>query len=333
MTAPAYVPPREPLLRLTSVGLYCPAGDFYIDPQRRVERAVTTHAHADHARPGMGAYLATRASEELLRRRLGRSIRLTALPYGRSLNLGGVRVSFHPAGHILGSAQVCLEFRGERWVVTGDYKLEADPTCEPFVPVRCHVFITETTFGLPVYRWLPQAVVFEQLNAWWRANREAGRVSVVYAYSLGKAQRILAGVDAGIGPLYVHSSVASMNEGYAAAGVALPAGIQVIRASQPPPAGALVVAPRNTEHARWMSRLPDVRTAFASGWVLVRRHRPAGDPGFVLSDHVDWPQLLAAVEASGADYVLATHGFEAEVVRYLRERGRRADVLGVLRLN
>jgi putative mRNA 3-end processing factor len=251
--------------------------------------------------------------------------------YGQSLNLGGVRVSLHPAGHILGSAQVCLEYRGERWVVSGDYKLDADGTCAPFEPVRCQVFITETTFGLPIYRWLPQAAVFRQMNAWWRANREAGRVSVVYAYSLGKAQRILAGVDASIGPLVVHHTVAAMNEGYAAAGIALPAGIQTLKGSQPPPAGALVVAPRNTEHARWMSRLPDVRTAFASGWVLVRRQRPAGDPGFVLSDHVDWPQLLAAVEASGADYVLATHGFEAEVVRYLREQGRRADVLGVLK--
>lgn len=326
-----YLPDREPLLRLTSAGLYCPLGDFYIDPERRVDRAVITHAHADHARAGMGAYLAAASSEILLRRRLGKSIRLRTLQYGEKLRQGQVEISLHPAGHVLGSAQVLIEREGERWVVSGDYKLEPDSTCETFQPVRCHVFITETTFGQPIYRWKPQALIFDEMNAWWRANRDAGRASVVFAYSLGKAQRILAGLDPSVGPMYVHGTVATMNEAYEATGVRLPTGVHTLKSGQPPPPEALIVTPRNTLHARWLSKLREARTAFASGWMILRRGRSGGDPGFVLSDHADWPQLLAAVEATEAEYVLATHGYEETVVRYLRETGRRADVLGVLK--
>ena len=207
-------------------GLYCPPGDFYIDPWRPVHRAVITHAHADHARAGHGHVLATAVSEGVLRSRLGHSLPLQGLAYGQVVVHNGVRISLHPAGHVLGSAQVRLEHAGRVWVASGDYFLSAhderNPTCEPFEPVRCDCFITESTFGLPVYRWQPQAEVFAQIDAWWRANAAAGRPSLLLAYSFGKAQRLLAGVDASIGPIVVHGAVAPLNDAYRAAGVPLP---------------------------------------------------------------------------------------------------------------
>ena len=207
-------------------GLYCPAGDFWIDPWRPVPRAIVTHAHADHARRGHGAYLATAVSAGVLRARLG-SVGLQGLAYGETVSVGGVRVSLHPAGHVLGSAQVRLERAGQVWVLSGDYFLSGhagdhNDTCAPFEPVRCHCFITESTFGLPVYRWRPQREVLAEVNAWWQANADAGRASLLLAYSLGKAQRLLAGVDASIGPIVVHGAVEPLNQAYRAAGVALP---------------------------------------------------------------------------------------------------------------
>jgi len=203
-------------------GLYCPPGDFYIDPWRPVARAVVTHAHADHARRGHGAYLASAAGEGVLRARLG-DITLQALDYGQAVHLGGVRISLHPAGHVLGSAQVRLEHAGRVWVVSGDYFVsgqgDSNPTCAPFEPVRCDCFITESTFGLPIYRWPAQAEVMAQINAWWQANADAGRASLLLAYSFGKAQRLLAGVDASIGPIVVHGAVEDLNRAYRAAGV------------------------------------------------------------------------------------------------------------------
>src|SRR5476651_918978 len=188
-------------------GLYCPAGDFYIDPWRPVERSVITHAHGDHARTGNQHYLAAAPGEGILRARLGQDLNLQTLPYGERLLHHGVTLSFHPAGHVLGSAQVRLEYGGEVWVASGDYKIEPDGTCAPFEPVRCHTFITESTFGLPIYRWRPQAEIFHDINEWWRANQSAGRASVLFAYSLGKSQRVMAGIDPAIGPIFVHGSV------------------------------------------------------------------------------------------------------------------------------
>jgi putative mRNA 3-end processing factor len=195
------------LLELTERGLYCAAGDFYVDPWRPVRRAVVTHAHADHARRGMGRYLAAQPGERLLRYRMGEEARIRSVPYGETVDVNGVMVSLHPAGHIRGSAQVRVEYRGEVWVVSGDYKTQPDPTCAPFVPVPCHTFVTEATFGLPIYRWPPPEQVFAELDEWWRGNQEAGKASVLFAYALGKAQRILAGVDATAGPIYVHGAV------------------------------------------------------------------------------------------------------------------------------
>jgi putative mRNA 3-end processing factor len=210
------------LLTLTERGLYCPAGDFYIDPWQPVPRAVITHAHADHARRGSDSYLAARDGELVLRTRLGDTARIDTLPYGENVLHNGVRISLHPAGHILGSAQVRIEHNGQVWVVSGDYKLEADPTCAAFEPVACHVFVSESTFGLPIYRWPPQAEVFSDINAWWRSNQAAGKASLLFGYALGKSQRLLAGIDPAIGPIYLHGAVDRLVKDYRAAGVPLP---------------------------------------------------------------------------------------------------------------
>lgn len=317
-------------------GLYCPPGDFYIDPWRAVHRAVITHAHADHARAGHGHVLATAISEGVLRSRLGASLPLQGLAYGEAVVHNGVRISLHPAGHVLGSAQVRLQHAGRVWVASGDYYLSAhderNPTCEPFEPLRCDCFITESTFGLPIYRWQPQAEVFAEIDAWWRANAAAGRPSLLMAYSFGKAQRLLAGVDAGIGPIAVHGAVASLNAAYRAAGVALPEArtlgeLPGQRALADVLAGALVVAPPSVHASAWARKLGDFSDGFASGWMALRgaRRRQGVDRGFVLSDHADWPGLQRAIEATGAERVIVTHGQEAVMVRWLRERGLQAD--------
>ncbi len=315
-------------MTLTDDGLYCPAGRFYIDPWNPVPRAVVTHAHADHARPGCGRYLAAAPGRHLLRNRLGPEADITAAPYAEPIDHNGVRVSFHPAGHVLGSAQVRLEYRGQVWGVSGDYKLDPDPTCLPFEPVRCHTLITESTFGLPVYRWDPVAELFADLNAWWRANAAAGKTSVVYAYALGKAQRLMAGIDRDIGPIYLHGAVERVTRAYRESGVALPAATPVSEAAAvggkvKPWAGALVIAPPSAAGSPWARKFEPASEAVASGWMRVRgaRRRRAVDRGFALSDHADWPGLLTAVRASRAGRVLTTHGFAPVLARYLREQG------------
>ncbi|MBL8351042.1 MAG: ligase-associated DNA damage response exonuclease [Burkholderiaceae bacterium] len=313
-------------------GLYCPPGDFYIDPWRPVHRAVITHAHADHARAGHGRVLATAASEGVLRSRLGAALPLQGLAYGEAVVHNGVRVSLHPAGHVLGSAQVRLEHGGRVWVCSGDYYLSAhderNPTCEPFEPLRCDCFITESTFGLPVYRWSRQAEVFGAIDAWWRANAAAGRPSLLLAYSFGKAQRLLAGVDASIGPIVVHGAVAPLNAAYRAAGVPLPEAVALGDLPDKRALGqALVVAPPSVHASAWARRLGDFSDGFASGWMALRgaRRRQGVDRGFVLSDHADWPGLQRAIAATGAERVIVTHGQEAVMVRWLREQGLQAD--------
>ncbi|MCU9947429.1 ligase-associated DNA damage response exonuclease [Pseudomonas sp. PDM13] len=305
-------------------GLYCPPGDFYIDPWKPVERAVITHGHGDHARTGNGHYLAAAAGEGILRARLG-DIRLQTLDYGERLDHGGVTLSLHPAGHVLGSAQVRLEYQGEVWVASGDYKTEADGTCAPFEPVRCHCFITESTFGLPIYRWQPQASLFAEIDAWWRANQAAGRASVLFCYAFGKAQRILHGIDASIGPILAHGAMEPLNRVYREAGIALPETRYAgdIPRNDPLLRQALVLAPPSAGGSTWMRRFGDYSDAFASGWMMLRgtRRRRGVDRGFVLSDHADWPGLLWAIEQSGAERVFVTHGSVNVLVRYLCEQG------------
>lgn len=306
-------------------GLYCPPGDFYIDPWRPVDRAVITHAHGDHARWGMGHYLAAEASEGILRSRIAADMPLQTLPYGERLTHHGVTLSFHPAGHVLGSAQIRLEYQGEVWVASGDYKVEPDGTCAPFEPVRCHTFITESTFGLPIYTWQPQAEIFAGINEWWRANREQGRASVLFSYAFGKAQRILHGIDDSIGPILVHGAVEPLNRVYRDAGVRIPETHYAgdFKKNDPTIREALIVAPPSAAGSTWMRRFGDYSDAFASGWMMLRgtRRRRGVDRGFVLSDHADWPGLLWAVEQTGAERVMVTHGSVAILVRYLREQG------------
>ena len=311
------------LLTLTDHGLYCAAGDFFVDPWRPVARALITHAHGDHARYGSAAYLCAAPGEGVLRLRMGPEAAIESLPYGEATTINGVRVSFHPAGHILGSAQIRLEHGGEVWVVSGDYKTDPDPTCAPFESVRGDTFITEATFGLPIYRWSPQAEVFAAVNDWWRANQAAGRASILYAYALGKAQRVLAGVDPAIGPLYAHGAVHRLNNAYRAAGVPLPDWTYVAEAEEAQWSRALIIAPTSAQGTPWLRRFGDQSAAFASGWMRVRgqRRRRSVDRGFVLSDHADWPGLLGAIDASGARRVLVTHGYSAVLARHLREQG------------
>jgi putative mRNA 3-end processing factor len=306
-------------------GLYCPPGDFYIDPWRPVERAVITHGHGDHARTGNQHYLAAAAGEGILRARLGQDIALQTLNYDEIITHHGVTLSLHPAGHVLGSAQVRLEYRGEVWVASGDYKIEPDGTCTPFEPVRCHTFITESTFGLPIYRWQPQAQIFADVNQWWRDNQQLGKASVLYCYAFGKAQRILHGIDSGIGPILTHGAMEPLNRVYREAGVHLPETHYAgdFKKTDPLLRQALILAPPSAGGSTWLRRFGDLSDAFASGWMMLRgtRRRRGVDRGFVLSDHADWPGLLWAIEHTGAERVMVTHGSVNVLVRYLREKG------------
>lgn len=315
------------MLELRPEGLYCPAGDFYVDPWRPVERAVITHAHSDHARFGSKAYLTANSGVPVLRARLGEEASIRGIAYGEPVAIGEARVTLFPAGHILGSSQVRIEVGGRIWVVTGDYKTEPDGSCDPFEPVRAHGLVTEATFGLPIYRWRPQSEVLAEILAWYEDNRARKVTCVLTAYALGKAQRLLHALAPYDVPVVVHGAVASMNRAYEAAGVSL-GRWSTVSEGRPDPA-ALVLCPPSATATPWLRRFGDVELAFVSGWMTIRgiRRRRAVDRGFVMSDHVDWPSLLAAVEASGAETVWTTHGYADPVARYLQERGLDAHAL------
>ncbi len=315
------------LISLTARGLYCKQGDFYIDPWSPVDKAVLTHAHADHAYRGNQSYLVAKAGEQLARIRLDPEAKVASLEYGRSTTMNSVKVSFHPAGHILGSAQVRVEYKGEVWVASGDYKLTPDATCSAFEPVKCNYFITEATFGLPIYRWPPTSQIFGDINSWWTRNQERGKASVIFAYSLGKAQRVLNGIDRSIGPIFTHGAVERLTEAYRAAGVDLPATTYAGSVTNKKEfIGSLIVAPPGAQASTWLKRFGSISTGFASGWMMVRgaRRQRAIDRGFVLSDHADWPELLTAIDATNAETVYVTNGFAPEVVRWLNENGTHA---------
>jgi putative mRNA 3-end processing factor len=316
------------LLQLTDSGLFCAQGNFFVDPWQPVDRAAITHAHADHARPGSKSYLASQAGADLLRLRLGPEPAIEPLSYGETLDINGVQLSLHPAGHMLGSAQVRLEYRGQVWVVSGDYKTAADPTCQGFEPVRCHTFVTESTFGLPIYRWQTSEFIFAEINEWWQANAQAGRASVLLGYALGKAQRVLSGVDATIGPIFTHGAVEKANVVYRSRGLSLPP--TAVATQQPKQTSwgtALIVAPPSARGTPWLRKFGNFSTALASGWMQIRgaRRRRALDRGFPLSDHADWPGLLTSIEATRAERVLVTHGYTSVMVRWLAEQGVQAE--------
>ena len=318
------------LVQPTPSGLYCAAGDFYIDPLHPVKHAVITHAHADHTRAGSRSYLCAQEGRALLQARLGPEARIKALPYGEGVRLNGVGLSLHPAGHIRGSAQVRIERKGHVTVVSGDYKTAPDPTCTPLAPLPCHTFISESTFGLPIFKWPSTEAILDAINAWWWENQTLGRTSILFAYALGKAQRILAGLDLSIGPILTHGAVEKINRIYRQAGIRLPetryVGDQKDRELR---REALVIAPPSADHPAWMRRFPERSRAFASGWMRIRGHRRrrAVDRGFVFSDHSDWEGLVATIEASGAESVGITHGYTAEMVRWLREKGLDAEAI------
>jgi putative mRNA 3-end processing factor len=324
------------MLTESADGLYCAAGNFFIDPWRPVARAVITHAHGDHARPGMDAYLCAGPGAELLKRRFGPEARIESLRYGQRVALGDVVVSFHPAGHVLGSAQIRIEpLRAEMqsgvWVVAGDYKRAADPTCAPFEPIACDTFVTESTFGLPIYRWDSTETLLRDIVAWWNACADERKCAVLFCYTIGKAQRVLAELTGLTDrPVFVHGMMLPMIEAYRAAGVSM---IPVKPATDQPRgtsfAGELVLAPLPARGTPWMRRLGAHSDAFASGLMRVRgvRRQRAFDRGFVLSDHADWPALLHTIEETGAPRVLATHGHAEPLARFLSEQGREAGVI------
>jgi putative mRNA 3-end processing factor len=312
------------LLSFTDRGIWCEQADVYIDPWRGVDRAIITHAHSDHARGGSMRYLAHPTTKALMHARIGQGLSIDTLLPGQSGTINGVRFSLHPAGHIPGSMQVRAEYKGEVWVASGDHKRDPDGISDLFEPVKCHTFITECTFGLPIYRWQRPSDVFAQINAWWRRNAEVGVCSVISAYSLGKAQRVLCGVDHSIGPILVHGAVANMNDVLGRCGVELPA-CGAITAETPKERfrSALVITPGSAINTPWTNKMRPFSTAMASGWMQLRGWRRRGnlDTGFVLSDHADWGALLQAVKDTGAERVIATHGYTDLFSQYLRSVG------------
>ncbi|WP_136645721.1 ligase-associated DNA damage response exonuclease [Tabrizicola sp. YIM 78059] len=317
-----------PVLSFTDRGIYCAAGDFYIDPWRPVARALITHGHSDHARWGMGAYLATHQALPVMRKRLGQ-ITAEGIAYGETRVIGGAEVSFHPAGHVPGSAQIRVTVGGQTWVVSGDYKTEADGLAEGFEPVPCHAFVSECTFGLPVFRWEPQPVTMDRIARWWAANAAEGKTSILGAYSFGKAQRLLAALP-DLGPILTHGAVEEMTQVLRDQGYPLPPTIRVtpeVTGKTHP--GAIVIAPPAALGSAWSARLGPSEEAFVSGWMAVRgiRRRRALGTGFVLSDHADWPGLNAAIRATGAERVFVTHGYTAVFRQWLQTRGYDAGIV------
>ncbi len=323
---------RPPIVVPTDRGLYCPAGDFHIDPWRSVERAVVTHAHSDHAVQGCESYLASPTGAIVLRARLGQGAAIDSLPWNERLNVRDATISLHPAGHVLGSAQVRVQTAAGVCVVTGDYKRHADPTAEPFELVECDELITESTFGLPIYRWPDPDSVLADMLAWWTSNIARGVTSIIFAYSLGKAQRILAGIARAAGgtppgPIAVHGAVERINTAYAAAGVALPDAPRADALNAKDIRGkGLLIAPQSTDGTVWLRKFAiggEIASASASGWLIVRgqRRRANHDRAFVLSDHADWPALHDTITQCRCSRVGVTHGFVQPMVRYLTEHG------------
>jgi putative mRNA 3-end processing factor len=315
-------------------GLYCPAGDFFIDPVQPVARAVVTHAHGDHARAGSALYHVARAGGGLMRERLGASATLHEYDWNDAFTLGGTRVSLHPSGHILGAAQVRIEGCGKVAVVSGDYKRELDPTCDPFEPVPCDIFVTESTFGLPIYRWPPMSQVVDDILDWLDECATRGVPAVLFCYALGKAQRLLAELATRTDrTVHVHGAMLRLVEAYREAGVhMLPTEAVGESARGKDFAGELVMAPPSAAGSAWMRRFAKASTGFASGWMQVRgaRRRRGYDRGFVVSDHADWPGLIRSVEDCGAKRIYVTHGDGEALIRHLRENGHEAFPLSAL---
>lgn len=310
------------LIELTPSGLFCKQANVYIDPWKPVDKAVITHAHADHSKWGMKHYLSHHMSKSVMRLRLGEDISLETIGYNEPLSFNGVKLSLHPAGHIPGSSMVRLEYRGEVLVISGDYKTEDDGLCEAFQPVKCHEFVSECTFGLPIYKWEPQEKIFTAINKWWKLNSSKGLNSVIFGYSLGKAQRILKHLDPSVGEIFAHGAIWNTNQALLKDGLKIP-DIPKVTVDIPKSRfkGAMILAPPSAMGTPWMKKFNPYRTAICSGWMNVRgaRRRRAADAGFVLSDHADWEGLIAAIKGTEAEKVYLTHGSTAVFGKYLEE--------------
>ncbi|MEM9064609.1 MAG: ligase-associated DNA damage response exonuclease [Planctomycetota bacterium] len=328
----------DDLLASDGRGLFCSAGGFHIDPWKKVPLAIITHAHADHARPGCGKYIASQSCVPLLRSRLGADIDIRPLAYGEFLTLGRTRVSLHPAGHIRGAAQVRVEAAsGEVWIAAGDYKRQSDASAEQFEVVKCDVFITEATFALPVYRFPDPVEVVREIREWWRSCAERGKPAVLFSYSLGKTQRVLAELQRldqlPETPVLLHGAALELTELYREQGVAMLKTTPAPEHKRGKRLGpCLAIAPPAAAGGPWMRRFGSstaFETGFASGWSRIRgmRRRANHDRGFVLSDHADWNDIIRTVRDTGARRVLCTHGSTVPLARYLKEKGWDAEVL------
>lgn len=315
------------LIEFTNKGMFVPIANVYIDPWTAVPKALITHAHSDHARFGSQQYLSHHQSIPILQKRLGPQS-FTGINYNETININGVNFTFYPAGHVLGSAQIKVEYKGEIWVASGDYKLENDGVSAPFESVKCHTFITESTFGLPVYKWQSQQAIFDEINNWWQQNIDDGKCSVILAYSLGKAQRIMQNINTNLGPILVHGAVDEMNKAHEEANVQLNYSKKITpELSKADYKNALVIAPPAVEGSTWLKKLEPYSLAVASGWMGLRgvRRRMSADRGFVLSDHADWPSLNTAVQNTGAENILVTHGFTSIFAKWLTDKGYNAS--------
>ena len=318
---------REPLFKISEAGLYCPRGAFFVDPWAPVATAIITHAHADHAVKGSRQYITAEDGRHVLWSRMGQHARIRGLAFGESVDVNGVHVSLHPAGHILGSAQVRAEYKGEVWVISGDYKVAPDVTCASYEPVPCHTFVTESTFAQPVFQWESQEISFAKIHDWWRQNQAENKSSFLFAYALGKAQRLLAGLDQSVGPVYVHRDIHAVNELYRRSGIDLPAAkVPNHEMTQEDWGRSLIL---QTPAARWKQGFPHLghySNAFVSGWMMLPNssHERRVHTGFALSDHADHRELLGAVAATGADRVFVTHGYIDEFITELKSLGYEA---------
>ncbi len=313
---------EKPLLQFTKKGIYCEKADVYLDPWQPVEKAIITHGHADHSRWGHKQYITHPSNIPIIKHRLG-ELSVSGKAWGETFSIQGVKFSLHPAGHIIGSSQIRVEHKGEVWVFSGDYKTEDDGITTPFEPVKCHTFITECTFGLPAFKWQAQQTVFQDINNWWEMNRKEGQTSVLFGYSLGKAQRLLKYLDPGIGPIYTHAAVENMTA-VLRTQTQFPHTRLITRETKGDELrGALVLAPPSAHGSPWLRKMVPYVTATASGWMAFRgaRRRRAIDKGFVLSDHCDWEGLLEAIEATGASQIICTHGYTDIFSRFLSEKG------------
>ena len=317
------------VLEFRPEGIYCSQGDFYIDPWRPVDKALITHGHADHARFGSKKYLCTDIAAPVIRHRLG-NVAIETIPYEKELSLNGVNVSFYPAGHVPGSAQILIEIKGERWVVSGDYKVVDDGLSTPFKPIKCHSFISECTFGLPAFNWLPQEQVFKEINSWWRQCISDGLTPILAAYGLGKAQRLIAGLDTNIGPILTHGAIEKTNQIMRDQKIAIPETFLVTsKLDLANFKNAIVLAPPSALSTSWVKKFGKISTGYASGWMAIRgiKRRRAADKGFVISDHADWNGLNLAIKETEAEKIFVTHGYTDSFSKWLQFKGLNASVV------